>query len=77
MPGEAEILSNGPDFLFLWATALSCPSKDIKKRRCKSQRRFASGTAQKVTVRLGSVKEENVAEASVRAKTVVLPSPGV
>ena len=33
--------------------------------------------SQKVTVRLGSVKEEKVAVASVRAKTVVLPSPGV
>ena len=31
---------------------------------------------QKVTVRLGSVKEEKVAAASVRAKMAVLPSPG-
>ena len=48
-----------------------------KTGRCHWQRRVANMESQKVTVRLGSVKEEKVAVASVRAKTVVLPSPGV
>ena len=47
-----------------------------KNRHRHGRCRFSCGRGQKVTVRLGSVKEEKVAVTSVRAKIMVLPSPG-
>lgn len=52
--------------------------REHKKRHCSMHSAVLTlRQPQKVMVRLGSVKEENVAVASVSAKTVVFPSPGV